>query len=229
MDIQQEEKENMEKSNSFLIVAGTAAFLLVGGGSVLSGGVSGGGGKESKSTAITGIAPDAPVDSKKEVASLETQAAYQPFVPAAYQPFVPSQYIQDAMAAAQSKKEMMVQEKTVGGSSVSPDFFKSSTTSTYEYGANPTLPFKSSNPNTIAAKAENIAYSGTNYGQLGESEFGSQFTKKAAIPATTSATLESKKSVFSGGGNSPGSSSISYGGGNSAGSSSTLHSRMGVR
>lgn len=55
MDIQQEEKENMEKSNSLLILAGAAAFFLLGGADAVFGGVEGGNGK--KATAITGITP----------------------------------------------------------------------------------------------------------------------------------------------------------------------------
>jgi hypothetical protein len=168
----------------YALGAGAILYFILGGSSALSGGASGSGGGK-KVPEITGfVYPGTPSPS---------QDTTSPYASKTYVNPTPSPYIQaqmDKKSMYQSQQWLASsQEKTVGGSSVSPAFFAASTTPTYEFGGSPSLNFVSSNPNPVAAKAENIAYNNTSYGQLGKAEYGSQYTKKESSSSSSGSTI----------------------------------------
>lgn len=105
----------------------------------------------------------------------------------------PSFISKDVLAA-------MSRKKTVGGSRVSAEFFNASTTPTYGSDQARGDSYISSNPDWRARAAENSAYSNTNYGQLGKSEFGSQFSSSKKAPSSSSSSSSSSGNNTWGGG-----------------------------
>jgi hypothetical protein len=194
----------MEKSNSFLILAGAAAFLLVGRYSLLSGGVSGGG-KESKSTAITGVAT---VESKKDAVVTDVVTT----------PFQPSQYLMDLISKKQSQTSNIPYAENTTIPNQIATILTPITGNTVYQSRTADIVANEYNANT---KKQQIAATITPL--TGNTVSQSRLADIVASAAPATSSVESKKSTAN---SAP---SISYGGGNSAGSSPTLHSRMGVK
>jgi hypothetical protein len=179
----------MKKETKYLALAAAALggiYILTRSDLGGVGGLEGGGEGTKKATVTTGV-----LTPENYTAPNTAPAASSPSVST----FQPSQYLLDMMyqrdiepGIIASKKT--AQAKTVGGSSVSTEFFAASTTPTYGANQKKGETYKSDSPNTVAAVAENAAYSNTNYGQLGKSVFGSQYTapivsKKAEATTVT--------------------------------------------